>query len=356
MLNTRDSIKLLLFSLSIFLLTAFAGTGFFLMDVAYQSVSSLRNEKIRNEAIHSEFPELIHDSKDIVGNLRARNFQVKTAGFRVIKNGREIAIPSSGQQSNFDRNIKKVMRRSMTPNRIKETDLFGRFYIRAPDGGRVAGYYSSLNALRPLLDSGEWKESVTGYYLNVAGDLDAVRLSYFTTSPDQTRQIVEGFVADHGLEYIRSPSVPVLKRISGRYGGEELRFRKFLATYTQIGLDLLDYDITYARRLVAEYRLSYSPQRLSCRPLFEPALIKHSPYYNSLESQAKSQLWQDFNYWHPGGDWLHMMVNMLLPGDWLYIPEFKPFFLGDNRPPITPDQRQAMLAVFNLDIPPDWRP
>ena len=356
MLNTRESIKVLFFFLSIFLLTAFARTTFFLANAPYRPINHLGNKKIDNEAINSDFPGLIRESKDIIGNVRTTYFQVTTAGFNLIKNNTEIAIPSSGQQSNFDRNIKEVMKRSMTPNRIAATDLFGRFYLRAPDGGRIAGYYSSLNALRPLLDSGEWKESVTGYYLNVAGDLDAVRLSYFTTSPDQTRRIVESFVADHGLEYVRPSSAPVSERISARYGGEELRFRKFLATYTQIGLDLLDYDITYARRLVAEYRLSYSPQRLSCRPLFEPALTKHSPYYNSLDSQAKSQLWQDFDYWHPGGDWLHMMVNMLLPEDWLYMPEFKSFFLGDNRPPITPDQRQAMLAMFNLDIPPNWRP
>ena len=356
MLTTRNAIQLSLFFLTIFFLTAFAPTGFFLVDAPYQPVTSPKNKKIRKQAIRWEFSELIHESKDIIGNLRTRNFQVKTAGFNVIKNGTETAIPSSGQQSNFDRNSKKVMRRIMTPNRITETDLFGTFHLRVPDGSRITGYYSSLNAIRPLLDSEEWKESVSGYYLNVTGDLDAVRLSYFTTSPDQTRQTVEEFVADRGLEYTQAPSVPVLERVSEGYGGEEIRFRKFLATYTQIGLDLLDYDITYARRVVAEYRLSYSPQRLSCRPLFEPALIKHSPYYNSLDSQAKSQLWQDFTYWHPGGDWLHMMVNMLLPGDWLYIPEFKPFFLGDNRPPITPDQRQAMLAVFDLDIPPDWRP
>ena len=356
MLNTRESIKVLLFFLSIFLLTAFARTTFFLANAPYRPINHLGNKKIDNEAINSDFPELIRESKDIIGNVRTTYFQVTTARFNVIKNNPEIAIPSSGQQSNFDRNIKKVMKRIIIPNRITETDLFGTFHLRVPDGSRITGYYSSLNAIRPLLDSGKWKENVTGYYLNVSGDLDAVRISYFTTSPDQTRQTVEEFVADRGLEYTQAPSVPVLERVSEGYGGEEIRFRKFLATYTQIGLDLLDYDITYARRVVAEYRLSYSPQRLSCRPLFEPALIKHSPYYNSLDFQAKSQLWQDFNYWNPDGDWLHMMVNMLLPGDWLYIPEFKPFFLGDNRPPITPDQRQAMLAVFDLDIPPDWRP
>lgn len=332
----------ILLSLTI-LLTAFAHEGFFLVDATYQPVNHLRNRKERKEAVLKDLPELSQEP-------------LTAAGLNVINNGSVNPFPSSAQQSNFSKNIKKVSNKSMNPNRITETDLFGTFHLRVPDGGRFAGYYSSLNAIRPLLDSGEWKKNVTGYYLNVAGDFDAVRLSYLTTSPEQTRQVVDAFVAERGLEYIQDPSVPVQARISEEYGGEELRFRRFLATYTHIGLDLLDYDITYARRLVAEYRLSYSPQRLSCRPLFEPALTKHSPYYNNLDSHSKTQLWRDFHYWHPGGDWLHMMVNMLLPGDCLYIPNFKPFFLGDHRPPITPDIRQAMLAIFNLDIPPGWRP
>jgi hypothetical protein len=332
----------ILLSLTI-LLTAFAHEGFFLADPTCQPVNHLRNRKARKEAVFKDLPGLVQEP-------------LTAAGLNIINNGSVNPFTSSAQQSNVSKNIKKVSMTSMNPNRITDTDLFGTFHLRVPDGGRFAGYYSSLNAIRPLLDSGEWKKNVTGYYLNVSGDLDAVRLSYWTTSPEQTRQGVDAFVAERGLEYIQDPSVPVQARISEEYGGEELRFRKFLATYTQIGLDLLDYDMKYARRLVAEYRLSYSPQRLSCRPLFEPALTKHSPYYNNLDSHSKTQLWRDFHYWHPGGDWLHMMVNMLLPGDWLYIPDFKPYFLGDHRPPITPDLRQAMLATFNLDIPRGWRP
>ena len=74
---------------------------------------------------------------------------------------------------------------------FKETDLFGRFYLKKPNGGRFQGYYESLNAMRDFLRSKEWLQTVTGYYVNVAGKQDAVRLSYWTTSPQQTRKIVD---------------------------------------------------------------------------------------------------------------------------------------------------------------------
>jgi len=55
----------------------------------------------------------------------------------------------------------------MNLNRLRETDLFGRFLLKAPNGGRFDGYYRSLNAIRPLVRSKEWLRSVTGFYINV---------------------------------------------------------------------------------------------------------------------------------------------------------------------------------------------
>ena len=76
------------------------------------------------------------------------------------------------------------------------------------DPGRFQGYYESLNAMRPLLRSKEWLQSVTGYYVNVAGKQDAVRLSYWTTAPEQTRKIVNLFVSQNGLKHIEEPIIP----------------------------------------------------------------------------------------------------------------------------------------------------
>jgi hypothetical protein len=90
-----------------------------------------------------------------------------------------------------------------------ETDLFGTFYLRASGGGRFAGYYSCLDAIPPLVRSQEWTENVTGFYINLVGtNYDAVRLSYWTTSREQTRRTVDRFVAEHSLEYIREPGTP----------------------------------------------------------------------------------------------------------------------------------------------------
>lgn len=156
---------------------------------------------------------------------------------------------------------------------------------------------------------------------------------------------------------------PHVAEVSKGYGGEELRFRNFLHTYTQIGLDLLDYDILYSRRLVAEYRLTYSPQKISCRPLFEPAFTEHSRFFNQLDTSSVEQLWKDLNYWHPirdtgyVADWAHFLVNMLLPGDWIYMPKFTTFFINRaSKPPIVGEQKAEMLRMFNLDIPDNWSP
>ena len=99
----------------------------------------------------------------------------------------------------------------------------------------------------------------------------SVRLSYFTNNKTETERIIQKFLDETRDIILLENKEPCVAKVSERYGGDEPRFRNFLHTYTQIGLDLLDYDLLYSRRLVAEYRLTYSPQRISCRPLFEPA-------------------------------------------------------------------------------------
>src|SRR5579859_1235062 len=135
-------------------------------------------------------------------------------------------------------------------SRLTVTDITGRFYLKLPQaGGRFAGYYASLDALRPLLAGAEWQAAVTGYYLNVAGDFDAVRLTYLTTTPEQVRAVVEAFAAARGLAQSQPPEPPAPSQISGSYGGEELRFRRFLCTYPLITLDLLQADPLHTRCL-----------------------------------------------------------------------------------------------------------
>jgi hypothetical protein len=76
----------------------------------------------------------------------------------------------------------------MDHGKLIAEDLFGRYLITAANSGRFNEYYRSLDIMPPLLNSQEWLSSVTGFYINVAGDFDSVRLSYFTTRPDQASE------------------------------------------------------------------------------------------------------------------------------------------------------------------------
>jgi hypothetical protein len=118
----------------------------------------------------------------------------------------------------------------------------------------------------------------------------------------------------------------------------------------------------YSRRLVAIYRLTYSPQKISCKPLFEPVFIKHSNYYNQLDITSKSHLWEDLDFWHPipntkyCADWAHMLVNMLLPGDWIYSGYAELFLNPIPKPSITGGVKAGPLRTLNLDLPDEWNP
>ncbi|MEJ2234350.1 MAG: hypothetical protein P8X67_10515 [Syntrophobacterales bacterium] len=180
---------------------------------------------------------------------------------------------------------------------LRETDLFGRFYLKKPNGGRFRGYYESLNAIRPFLCSKEWLQSVTGYYVNVAGKRDAVRLSYWTTAPQQAIKIIDLFVSQNDLKHIEKPFIPEHARNAAGYGGEELRFRRFLATYTLIGLEIMETDLLHARRLFATFRWQVMRAGKPYRPHFLGTFEDQSFFFNSLSAREREQFWRDLAYW-----------------------------------------------------------
>ena len=61
-------------------------------------------------------------------------------------------------------------------------------------------------------------------------------------------------MSQNGLKHINEPTIPKHFRNSAGYGGEELRFRRFLFTYTLIGLEIMETDLLHARRLFATFR------------------------------------------------------------------------------------------------------
>lgn len=248
---------------------------------------------------------------------------------------------------------------------------FGVIFFRFSDlkGLDVNKYFDCLRAVKPLLESSDFTDSTPSFYINYITNSEggnSVRLTYFTENETETKKAIEDFLNENS-KIVLFPSHDSKESQRGNvaegYGGENLRFRRFLNTYTQIGLDLLDYDILYSRRLVAEYRLTYSTQKISPKPLFEPAFTKHSKFFNKLDTSSVKQLWKDLKYWHPLKDkryvmdWAHFLVNMLLPGDWTDYKYFVGFFVNPNpRPAIIGVQKAMMLKIKNLDIPDDWKP
>jgi hypothetical protein len=239
-------------------------------------------------------------------------------------------------------------------SRISEEDLFGRFFLKKPGGIKFDCYYNTIVELGPLLDSEEWNECVTGYYINVAGDMDAVRLSYFTVDPQKASKCKDDFCFSSNIVEIRPPELPQKTRVSEGYGGEELRFRKFLHMYTLIGLDLIKADLLNARCLFVSFRLQVMLSRQEYKPHFEGTFEKHSRTYSSLSDKDKEQFWDDLSNWPnpPQVDWAHMMVNMILPGD--FVPFWNEFL--SPKPAMAAEEINKIIAPMNFQIPAGWEP
>jgi len=242
-------------------------------------------------------------------------------------------------------------------------DFLGILFLRCQDLRPINGYFECIDLIRPLLDTLDSQLHTSGFYINVGAGFNAVRLSYLTNDVKATKKVIQEFLNETSGMTLLGSEEPHRVRFSQNYGGNELSFRRFLYAYTKIGLDLLKFDVLYSRKLVAVYRLTYSPQKISCKPLFEPAFYKHSDYFGQMTVSSQRQLWKDLDFWHPipnsqyCADWAHMLVNMLLPGDWIYIPEYSDLFLNRNpKQPIRGRRKAEMLERFSLDLPEEWNP
>ena len=243
---------------------------------------------------------------------------------------------------------------TMDISNLNETDLFGRFFLKTPNGGKFHNYYSSLDAIRPLIRGDQWAQYVTGYYINITRDFEAVRLSYWTTSPEHTKKVVNQFVENQGLHHAQNPTIPSRTRNSDGYGGEEMRFRRFLAIYTQIGLDIMERDLLNARCLFATFRWQVMRAGRSYKPHFLKTFQNHSAFFNSLTSNEKKQFWLDLANWPDPDqvDWAHMFVNMVLGGDWFPIWDN---FRSPQRP-LSISEINDLLRVRGFQIPENWSP
>jgi hypothetical protein len=202
--------------------------------------------------------------------------------------------------------------------RLSEDDLFGRFYLKKiPDEGPFKNYYASLDAIRPLVKGRRWLDSVTAYYMNAAVTRNALRLSFFTSRPEDTVKAVEGFISVNNLEHSGEPEYPHAAVVSALYGNEELRFRRFLYISTLVMLDLMESDLSYARSLFAKFRFQFMSSGEHYENHFLKAFEERSPAYRALTDAEKRQFWLDLKNWPnpPQVDWIHLPVNMVLGCD-----------------------------------------
>lgn len=244
----------------------------------------------------------------------------------------------------------------MKSKNIKISDYFGRFWIKGKGFEGFQGYYSSLDSIRPHFFISDWVANVTGFYIN---HIDRnkysgfVRLSFFSSAPTKSEEVVNRFVHSNNLEIVQAES-PNKNRISDPYGGKELRFRKYLSTYSLIGLDIMKADLLNAQCIFATFRWQIMRARRPYKPHFIKTFESQSPFYNSLSSTAKKQFWSDLEHWPNKHqvDWAHFFVNMVLGCDWkiggFLDPQSSLSISGINQ------ILERGGLIFN--IPKDWNP
>jgi len=242
---------------------------------------------------------------------------------------------------------------------ISKIDLFGIFYIKKPNGTKWESYYKTIDALRPLFDEKEFIKIVKGFYLNICGNFDSVRISYFV-SEENVRGAVDKFkrfFKENGIVEIKETEYPQEKLVAKAYGGAEYeeRFRNFLVLETKIGLDLIKEDLLHARILLATYRWQVRKASLQLKGHFEPAFKKFSSTYNSLSQKEKDQFFADLAEWPnpPQVDWAHMMVNFVLGCDWNSVFS-DPNYLTPGKPLSIPEINK-LIKNLGLQIPQEWK-
>lgn len=244
--------------------------------------------------------------------------------------------------------------------KISRHDLFGIFYVRKLDGRKWDSYYKTLETLRRLFKDGRFQEVVNGYYLNVCGDFDSVRISYFVdeTNTQKAVSIFKQFFEENDIMEIKDSRYAEKVIVAEKYGGEEYeeRFRNFLVLETKIGLDLIKEDLVRARTLLATYRWQVRKASLPFREHFEPTFKRFSSTYNSLSEEEKDRFFTDLAEWPnpPQVDWAHMMVNFVLGCDWNQVFS-DPNYLTPRKPLSIP-AINMLIRDLGFQIPQEWKP
>ena len=208
-------------------------------------------------------------------------------------------------------------------NNLTNDNPFSVLFFRFADlqGLNVNRYFQCLRSIKPLLlENPDFKDSTPGFYVNRRTNEDdmgnSVRLTYFTSNEIKTRKAIQDFIsANNNLRLFCAKECRVDVRGNAISGdpNEELRFRMFANTYTNIGLDLLDQNVLLTfRNLVADHMKEFlivsiskfrtfpppEPlEEINAEPLLSPFLIRNSKFFREkLDASKRKQLWKDLIY------------------------------------------------------------
>ena len=248
-------------------------------------------------------------------------------------------------------------------NKVSTKDLFGLFFVRKNNGiKKWDSYYNTIESLRSLFKSIQFEKTISGFYLNVAGNFDSVRISYFVDEKKSEKavEMFKLFFRDNGISETKEHEIPHENVISEYYGGisYEEQFRNFLANETQIGLELLQNNIIHTKRLFATFRWQVRKACLPFEEHFEPSFNRYSSTYNSWNDREKIQFIKDLKEWPNRNqvDWAHLMVNFILGADWIRA-IVHPNYITPGKPmSISFINRLLKQSGLEFSIPINWKP
>lgn len=200
---------------------------------------------------------------------------------------------------------------------MQESDLVGIFHILLEEPYRP-NYFKTLNRLRPLFKSEEFKKNITGCYVihDRVDDKDTLRTKYFTppSAAKAAKKAIKEFIKDSGLAEHKSIS-PKIEKVSAGNCGKEFSFRRFLALVTCIGLELTENaKLEEIDFLMHKFR-EQNPRRSKNRgksdtvsSLLEPTLERYSETFRSLK-ESKPFLWGGLS--NHKCDWPHFFVGLV---------------------------------------------
>ncbi len=243
---------------------------------------------------------------------------------------------------------------SMFPIKVSDSDKIGRVYLKLKNskGNNIDDYFEGVKKLQAFLRSKEFESNLTGFFLSFWND-GGIRFSYFTNNDHQTISFLDNKISSLGFTKYLDDVEPsdlsfgyYLRNVK-----TNLDFARFLQLITNIGLELLEKDVVYSRRLAVKYRLEIAPQGGSCKSYFEQAFNKMS-YYKSLSPEIKQELMEGLDFWHTSWeDWAHMLIVMIMPGDWIYNNTLTHYF--DPRRPLDKNIRNLLNGGLLPDV---WDP